>query len=47
MSSKRTTTGLLSLDPHENAIVVNYEVTTVDENTGQVREWFHRRRNLF
>ena len=36
MSSKKIKTGHLSLDPYENAINVEYEVTVTDSN-GQVR----------
>ena len=36
MSSKKIKTGHLSLDPYENAINVEYEVTVTDED-GQVR----------
>ncbi len=36
MSSKRTRTTGLSLDPYENAIVVDYEVILLDEDTDQV-----------
>jgi len=35
MSSKKIRTGHLSLDPYENAIVVNYEVEITDHSTGQ------------
>ena len=36
MSKKSTRTTHLSLDPYEHAIVVEYEVTVTDPDTGQV-----------
>ena len=34
--TKKVRTGNLSLDPYEHAIVVEYEVTQMDSETGQV-----------
>jgi len=36
--SKKIRTGHLSLDPYEHAIVVEYEVTITDLDTGEVRK---------
>jgi hypothetical protein len=35
MSSKKIRTGHLSLDPYENAIVIQYEVEVTNNSTGQ------------